>query len=111
MAMDEAAKIDGCSYPRIFWNVILPQAKAALGAVAIFGFMGHWNDYLGPLIYLSSLEKYTLSLGLQLFQTSSEIIDLTLLMAASLAVLSPCLLIYFFGQKLFVQGIVVTGIK
>src|SRR6185503_260923 len=60
-AMDEAAKIDGCSHPRIFWSVILPQAKPALGAVAIFGFMGGWNDYLGPLIYLSSLEKYTLS--------------------------------------------------
>ena len=110
-AMDEAAKMDGCSHPRIFWSVMLPQAKPALGAVAIFGFMGNWNDYLGPLIYLSSLEKYTLSLGLQLFQTSSDIIDLTLLMAASLAVLMPCLVVYFFGQRFFVQGVVVTGIK
>ena len=111
LAMDEAAKMDGCSHPRIFWSVILPQAKPVLGAVAIFGFMGSWNDYLGPLIYLSSMETYTLSLGLQLFQTSSEIIDLTLLMAASLAVLLPCLLVYFFGQRFFIQGVVVTGIK
>jgi ABC-type glycerol-3-phosphate transport system permease component len=107
----DAAKIDGCGYPMIFFRIVLPMSKPALGAVALFTFMGSWNDYLGPLIYLSSVEKYTLSLGLQLFQTSSEMIDVTLLMAASVVVLIPCLAIYFLGQKFFVQGVVFTGIK
>ena len=107
----DAARIDGCGYFGTFWHVVLPMSKPALATVAIFTFMGTWNDFLGPLVYLNTKENYTLSVGLALFQTRSELVDITLLMAASLVVLLPCILIFFVCQRLFIQGVVVTGVK
>jgi len=108
--LDDAAKIDGCSALRIYWSIMLPLSKPALAAVAIFSFVGNWNNFMGALIYLSSAEKYTLALGLQLFQ-GQYMIEMGLLMAASVLVLLPIIIVFFFAQKYFIQGITLTGLK
>jgi multiple sugar transport system permease protein len=112
--LDEAAKIDGASSVRIFWNILLPLAKPALATVAIFSFIEHWNEFIGPLIFLNSPEKYTVSIGLRHFTASpfeSDEPREAILMAASLIVALPPLVLFFVAQKYFVQGIVTTGIK
>jgi multiple sugar transport system permease protein len=109
--IDDAARIDGCGYFGIWWRIILPLSKPALGAVAILTFMWHWNDYMGPLIYLNSNEKYTLSLGLQMFRAPFGGTAYHWLMAASLVTVLPCVIIFFVAQRQFIQGIVVTGLK
>ena len=108
--LEEAAKIDGCSFFGLYWRIILPLMKPALAAVAIFSFMNAWNESMGPLIYLSDQNLYTLSLGLQ--QYSSQYgREWGLLMAASVLITLPIILLFFFLQKTFVQGITLTGIK
>ncbi|MBP6964905.1 MAG: carbohydrate ABC transporter permease [Armatimonadetes bacterium] len=108
--MDEAAKIDGAGTFGIFTKVILPQAKPALGTVAIFSFMAHWNDFLGPLIYLSDPAKRTLALALWSFQ-GEHAVEWHLLMAAATVVMLPLLVIFFCAQKYFIQGVVISGVK
>jgi ABC-type glycerol-3-phosphate transport system permease component len=112
--LDEAAKIDGANSFQIFWSIILPLSKVALATVAIFAFIEHWNEFIGPLIYLNSPDKFTVSIGLRYFLatpiTGDEPRD-AILMAASLIVALPPLLLFFFAQKYFVQGIVTTGMK
>lgn len=110
---DEAAKIDGCNSLWIFLRVILPLSKPALTAVSIFSFMDHWNDFMNPLIYLHSQERYTLALGLRMMNVPAEggLVPWHHLMAVSLLVTLPCILIFFFAQKYFIQGVVVTGLK
>lgn len=108
--LEDAARIDGCSYFRIYWQIILPLTKPALATVVIFTFMGVWNDFLGPLLYLQDPEKYTLAIGLQVFLTQHGA-DWGLLMAASTMVVLPVIIIFFFTQKQFIQGIVLTGLK
>jgi multiple sugar transport system permease protein len=108
--LEDAAKIDGCSPLGIFRNVALPLSKPALATVAIFSFMGHWNDFMGPLIYTQSMEKKTLALGLFSFKGLHGT-EYHLMMAAAIAVLLPVLIIFFSAQKYFVQGIVMSGIK
>jgi len=110
LELDDAAKIDGCNIIAIYWRIIMPLSKAVVGTVAIFSFLGNWNDFLGPLIYLNSTQKYTLALGLQLFRGQYNT-QWALLMAASVIVMMPVLVIYFLAQRYFVQGIVFTGIK
>ena len=112
--LDEAAKIDGASSVRVFWNILLPLAKPALATVAIFSFIEHWNEFIGPLIFLNSPEKFTVSIGLRHFTASAFESDEpreAILMAASLIVALPPLLLFFAAQKYFVQGIVTTGLK
>lgn len=108
--LDDAARIDGASYFGIYWRIILPMSKPAIAAVAIFMFNASWNDFLGPLIYLHSPEKYTLAMGLRAFQ-DQYVTQWNLLMAASLMTMIPVVVIFFFAQKYFIQGIVFTGIK
>lgn len=110
---DHAARIDGCSDLQIFWHIILPLSKPALATVAIFNFVAHWNDFLGPLIYLTSDSLYTVSLGLQFMQSSGAtgVSDMTVLMAMSLVATLPTILIFFIAQKQFIQGIVTSGLK
>jgi len=110
LELDDAGRIDGCSTFQIFLRIILPQSKPVLGVIAIFGFMGNWNAFFGPLIYLNSTEKYTLALGLNLFK-GMHYTAWNLLMAASFMVALPCILLYFVAQRYFIQGIVFTGIK
>ena len=86
------------------------MAKPALGAVAIFSFQFHWNDFFRPLIFIFSKENYTLALGLRFFQGTYGT-QWPYLMAASLVVMLPVILIFFFAQKYFIQGVVLTGYK
>jgi len=111
LEMDEAAKVDGAGYLRIFWNIILPLAKPALATVAIFSFYSIWNDFLSPLIYLSKEDNYTLPLGLQAFIGAYGVIHWTWLMAASVLALIPCVVIFFTFQRWFIEGAVLSGLK
>ncbi len=108
--LDDAARIDGASTFGIYWRIILPQARPALGVMAVFTFLGHWNDFFNPLIYLNTTEKYTLALGINLFR-NFQTTQWHLLMAASVMVTLPCILLYAFAQRYFIQGIVFTGLK
>ena len=110
MELSEAARIDGASELRIYWGVILPLAKPALATVAIFEFIARWRDYLGPLIYLSNQDLYVLSLGIYEYRSQYGA-EWGLLMAASVLITLPIILLFFFLQKTFVQGITLTGIK
>ena len=112
--LDEAAKIDGASTWQILTRVILPLSGPALATVAIFAFLAHWNDFIHPLIYLNSPEKFPLSVGLRWFQQQRD--DPTeprehLLMAGSLLMTLPAIVIFFSMQRIFVRGIVMSGIK
>ena len=109
--LTEAAKIDGASEWRIFRTIVLPLSKASLAVVALFAFMGAWNDFLGPLIYLLDQKTFTLSLGLQFYQSQNGGTSWNLLMAASAMVIAPVIILFFFTQRLFIQGIAITGLK
>lgn len=110
--MDDAAKMDGCGFFSIFWKLILPLSRPALATVAIFHFMWQWNDFFTPLIYLNDLQKFTVSLGLAFFRGSGMGSGrLDWMMAASVTALIPCLALFFVAQRLFIQGIVITGVK
>jgi multiple sugar transport system permease protein len=109
--LSEAARIDGCSEVGIFFRIVLPLAKPALSVVALFAFMGVWNDFLGPLVYLQRPEQFTLALGLQNFQSQQGGTPWHQLMAASVLVILPVLILFFLAQRTFIEGIATTGIK
>ena len=113
LELDDAARIDGCGTLWLYARIILPLSGPALATAAIFSFLAHWNDFIGPLIYLNSVSNYTLSLGLRILQGYGGygIQRWNLLMAASLFVMLPVLLLFFFAQKYFIQGIVTYGVK
>ena len=106
----ESAELDGCNPLMAYWRIALPLSRPALATVAVFSFVGAWNDFLGPLVYLNTNDKFTLSLGLSLFQ-GIYYTQLHYLMPMSLVALLPVLILYFFAQRYFVQGIVTTGFK
>ena len=108
--MDEAAKVDGASPIRSFWSILLPLARPVTVTVAVFTFLGAWNEFLGPLIYINSDHKRTLSLALARFQ-GAYATDIPGLMAAATLMLLPVLVIYFASQRSLVQGMVVSGVK
>jgi len=108
--LEDAAKIDGCSFFRIYWNVMLPLIKPALAALTIFAFMGSWNNFMGPLIYISSPEKMTLAYALQLFQGAHGG-EPAMMMAAATLVMLPVLVVFFFTQRYMIQGVTLTGLK
>ena len=108
--LEDAAKIDGCSYIRIFWHIILPLSKQALATLTTFTFMGSWMNLMWPLIVVNTHTKYTLPVGLAYFQGVHGT-DWTLLMAASMMMILPILIVFLFNQRFFVEGIKLTGIK
>lgn len=108
--LDEASYVDGASFFKVYWSIILPLSKSVIVVVGIFSFLSSWNDFMGPLIYLNDESKFTLSLGLQMFQGSYGA-QWQLLMAASILVLLPAMIIFFIGQKHIMEGIATTGIK
>jgi multiple sugar transport system permease protein len=108
--LDEAARLDGATYFQIYWKVLMPLCKPALITVGLFAFIYSWKDLMGPLIYLDSVGNQTLELGLRTFQTMHAT-DWNLLMAASVFVLIPLLVLFFLGQRYFIKGIVMTGLK
>ncbi|HEY3111053.1 MAG TPA: carbohydrate ABC transporter permease, partial [Chloroflexota bacterium] len=109
--LEDAARIDGASTLTCYSRIILPMSKPVLGAVAIFSFVFHWNDFFFPLIYLNTQQNYTLSIGLNMLRVSQGGMRWNYLMAASCAILLPCLLLFFFFQRIFIQGVVFTGVK
>lgn len=109
--LSDAARIDGCEYFGIFARIFLPLSKPVLATMAIFTFMWNWNDFMRPLIYLSSSEKWTLTLGLSRFTGMYGMTAWNLLMGATLITLLPCVILFFFSQRYFIQGIVITGVK
>jgi multiple sugar transport system permease protein len=108
--LDEAARIDGCGSFRIYSTIIMPLSKPVLATVLIFSFIWSWNDFWGPLVYLRSADNKTLALGLQVFQGLYQT-EYHHLMAASLVVLLPVLIIFIVAQRYFIKGIVMTGLK
>ncbi len=108
--ISDAARIDGCSEFNIYRQIILPLAKPALATVGLFQFIWSWNDFLGPLIYLRDQSKYTLAIGLQQFR-SSYLTEWGMLMAAATMMVLPIVIIFFFTQRTFIQGIALTGLK
>jgi multiple sugar transport system permease protein len=108
--LDEAAKIDGAGNVWIFSRIIIPLAKPAVMVICLFIFLGCWNDFFGPLIYLNSSEKYTLALGLLQFRGDYST-RWNWLMAASTIVVIPCITMYIFTQRRIIEGIALTGLK
>lgn len=109
-ALSEAARIDGCSELQIYARVVMPLSVTALVTVMVFSFLWSWVDYLNPLIYLQSPDKFTLSLGLQQFQ-SSHALEWGMLMAASTLMVLPVILLFFVAQRAFIGGIITGGVK
>jgi multiple sugar transport system permease protein len=114
--LSDAARIDGANELQILWYVVLPLVRPALVVVGLFQFMFAWNDYLGPLIYINQSHLYTLSMGLEslssnLTQAGISRLAYPYLMAMSAVVTLPILLIFFFAQRTFIEGISLTGIK
>ena len=111
---DEAAKIDGATSIRVLWEILVPLCRPAITTVAIFSFLFHWNAFIEPLIFLNTPEKFTISLGLRYFQTSPMEAGEPkehLLMAGTIIMAAPCVLLFFAAQRYFVKGIVLSGLK
>lgn len=108
--LDDAARLDGCNYLGILTRIIVPQVLPALGFIAINTFRSRWNDFFRPLIYLNDPDLFTLALGLRSFRDEFSV-EWSLLMAASLVAMLPVIVLFFFAQRYFIQGIVFTGVK
>jgi multiple sugar transport system permease protein len=112
--LDESAMIDGANPFQILWSILIPLMKPALATVAVIAAIGRWNDFVEPLVYLSSPEKFTLAVGLSFFKNVPESAGLPmqhLLMAASVMTIAPIIVLFFVAQRYFVQGIALTGLK
>lgn len=109
--LDESAKIDGCNSFTILWRIILPQCKPALFSVAIFQFVWRWNDFLNPLIYINSVSKYPVALALRMSLDITGMVAWNQLMAMSIVCIIPPVILFFFSQRYFVEGIATTGLK
>ena len=111
---DEAAKIDGAGPLRILWSVLVPLSRPALATAAILSFLARWNEFLQPVIYLNSPDRLTLAVGISYFELQGSLGGkpvTQLLMAAALMMALPCILLFFAGQRYFVQGVTLSGIK
>ena len=106
----DAARIDGASEYRIFWSIMLPLSKPVLAAITVFTFLWAWNDFTGPLLYLTDPRRFTMALGLQDFQ-GQHAVSWNLLMAASAVFTIPIVILFFFAQRTFIQGVKLTGLK
>ena len=108
--LEDAARIDGCGYWRVYWHVILPLIRPSLATIAILTFIGAWNDFSGPLVYLNDQRLYPLSFGLYALNIQSGGL-MGIMMAGSLLMTLPVIAIFFFAQRYFIQGITLTGMK
>ena len=109
-SLDESATLDGAGPLRIYAQILLPLLVPVMIVVGLFTFMNTWNDFFGPMLYLYDMDKYTVALGLQLF-SSSYGADYGAVMAGATIMTLPTIVIFFIGQKYFMQGIVTTGLK
>lgn len=108
--LEEAAIMDGASRFRILWQIFVPLSRPVFATIAVFTFQGVWNDFFGPLIFLSSQEHYTLALGITFFKGLYRT-EITYMMAMSFLMVIPMIVVFFFAQKLMIRGVVLTGIK
>jgi len=106
----DAATVDGCGHLRIWWQIMMPLSKPALATVGLFAFLGAWNDFMGPLIYLLDENRYTLSLALAMFRNQYDT-QYGPMMAASAIMTIPIIVLFFFTQRTFIQGVKMTGLK
>lgn len=112
MELDEAARLDGCGYLGVLTRILLPNSKTVMFVVALFCFVGSWNDFFGPMIYLNDMEKYTLAVGLVMLKASQgATLDMGPMMAGALLAVIPTFVLYLTCQKYFVQGVVTSGLK
>lgn len=116
MDLEDAARIDGCSVPGRFFRIVAPLSTPAIGVVMIFEFVGKWNSFVDPLIYLNDTDKYTLNVGLNMFkdaygETLTTSPNMHLFMAIATLIIIPILIIFIFLQRYFVEGIQLTGMK
>lgn len=109
--LEDAARIDGASRAQVMWRIMIPLAGPAIATVCVMSFMAHWQEFFGPLIYLSSTEKFTVPLGLRLFRNEYGGDQWNLMMAATVVSLIPSLVLFFSAQRFFVSGIVMSGMK
>lgn len=109
--LDEAARLDGASSWRILSDIILPLSKPAIASVIIFAFIGNWNNFLPPLIYIRSMPRQVLAVGLNMFRGQFGQADYHYMMAVAVLVLLPVLVVFFIGQRVFIQGIATSGLK
>jgi ABC-type glycerol-3-phosphate transport system permease component len=109
--LDDAAKIDGCGFFSIYWRIIVPLMRPALGVIAIFQFTYDWNDFFNPLIYVNSPKYFTVALGLRTLQSTVLYVPMQHIMAMTLISMVPVLVVFAVAQRRFIQGIVITGIK
>jgi ABC-type glycerol-3-phosphate transport system permease component len=110
LELDDAARIDGCNRFQVLWRILVPLCKPPLTLVIVFTFLGVWNDFMGPLIFLNEATKYPLAIGLNLLQSRTGT-EWNVLMAASLMAVVPVLVIYFFAQQHIIGGIASVGLK
>jgi multiple sugar transport system permease protein len=110
LELDDAARMDGAGWFQIYWRIILPLARPALGVVGVLSFTFHWNDYLYPLIYLNETKNFTISLGLPLLN-SRYVTDIQATMAQSVIAVLPLIVLFFVAQRYYIQGVVVSGVK
>jgi len=112
MELEDAARIDGANRPRIFFQIALPLARPALVVVLVLALLYNWNDFIGPLIYLQKRDMYTIALGLNALQYFEGGLDWThYVMVLAAIMVTPIVIVYFFAQRAFVEGIVLTGLK
>ncbi|MFB7370155.1 carbohydrate ABC transporter permease [Streptomyces sp. NPDC056222] len=109
--LDEAARLDGCGHLRIYWSIVLPLCRPALITSAIFTFINTWNDFMGPLIYVNTPEKYTVALGLKMFVDQEGVADYGGMIAMSLVALLPVLLFFLAFQRYLIDGMATSGLK
>lgn len=115
--MNDAARMDGCSHFGIYLRVVLPLSIPALATVTIFTFLEQWNDFLAPIIYLNTTDKHTLAIAMQFYRQSASgagwgpVRTWAHLMVVSLLTMAPCLALFFFAQRYFIQGVVISGVK
>lgn len=109
-SISEAAKIDGCGHMKIFWRIIFPLSKPAIATMALFSFTWSWNDYTGPYLYISTMDKQMLSVGIKLF-ASGLTQDYGAQMASATIVLIPIMIAFLFCQRFFIEGVASSGVK
>ena len=116
--LDDAARIDGCGTFRIYWNIIVPLSAPALATIAIFSFQGKWNQFFEPLIYINKVDTLPIAVGVRMFQSSiaagggtTGMISWSHLLAATVVMVLPIVVVFFVAQRAFIQGIVVSGVK
>jgi len=110
LELEDAARVDGCGFFSIYFQIMLPLSMPLMVTLGLFSFVGHWNDFFGPLIYLTTPEKYTIQLGMMSFR-GQYYTDVPAMMAVAVMVLLPVILIFLFGQQYFIRSVVLSGLK